>query len=65
LKIICPDGTLSTLREQVIIDSSYREIVETILPQLDFFIVDTVIQAKEVSDYLTAKRIGRMTFLIK
>jgi chromosome segregation ATPase len=32
---------------------------------LDFFIVDTVIQAKEVSDYLTAKRIGRMTFLIK
>jgi len=32
---------------------------------LDYFIVDNVKQAKEVSEYLNKKQIGRMTFLIK
>lgn len=32
---------------------------------MDFIIVDTPEQAKEVADFLTTQKVGRMTFLIK
>jgi chromosome segregation ATPase len=53
------------LRELIIIEAVYAGIVETILPHLDFFIVNTVKQAKEILDYLNKKKLGRMTILIR
>ena len=35
------------------------------MPQLDFMIVDTVDQAIKASEFLKAKKAGRMTFIIK
>lgn len=35
------------------------------MPQLDFIIVQNFRQAKEISDFLSKNKLGRMTFLIK
>ena len=56
---------LATLRELVVVEAAYAQVVQTLLPHLDYFIVETVKQAKEVAEYLKKKQIGRMTFLIK
>lgn len=47
------------------IDPIYADVVETILPHLDFFIVNNLKQAKEIMDYLNKKKLGRMTVLIR
>jgi structural maintenance of chromosome 4 len=39
--------------------------VETILPHLDYFIVDSVPQARELLEYLKQRKLGRMTVLIR
>lgn len=65
MKLLCPELTLVTLRDIVILNSIYQEVIETILPQLDYFIVDNVVQARSIADYLKKKKIGRMTFIIK
>ena len=49
----------------MVLSPTYRDVIETILPQLDYIIVDTSGQAKSISEYLKQKKIGRMTFLIK
>ncbi len=54
-----------TLRELVVLNPVYQEVIETMLPHLDYFIVDNYEQAKAIADYLKKKQIGRMTFLIK
>lgn len=46
LKALCSDIILVTLRELIIIDPTYADVVQTILPHLDFFIVDNIKQAK-------------------
>ncbi len=49
----------------LIIDTAYADVVETILPHLDYFIVDTLVQAREVLDFLNKRKLGRMTLLIR
>ena len=39
--------------------------METILPHLDYFIVDNVTQARELLEYLKQRKLGRMTVLIR
>lgn len=65
LNLLLPNYSLSTLREFVIIDNHYLNVVQTLLPHLDYFIVDTVQQAQQITQYLNNKKIGRMTMLIK
>ena len=65
LQALCPEITLKTLREVVVLSPTYRDVIETILPQLDYIVVDTFGQARAISEYLKQKKIGRMTFLIK
>jgi chromosome segregation ATPase len=49
----------------LIIDAAYADVVETILPHLDYFIVETLSQAREVLDFLNKRKLGRMTLLIR
>lgn len=65
LKLICADTTLVTLRELVMIEPAYADVVETILPHLDYFIVETLPQAREVLEFLNKRKLGRATLLIR
>lgn len=65
MRLLLPEAPLITLRELLIIDAAYADVVETILPHLDFFIVENLSQAKEVLDFLNKRKLGRMTLLIR